>query len=219
MNKEKKFLTIYWLLAIVYLLWTHFNIDVNSFLKPLLLLPLLLIPIFSKNLIHRYIVLAALAFSWLGDILLLRADFFIFGLVAFLTAHVFYTLFFIKELKNVKTLFSVKVVTAAILIVYGVGLLMILVPHAKGMEIPLVVYAVIISLMLYLAILEGVATKIWAFPLGAFFFVSSDSILAINKFYQPVISAHLLIMSTYLLAQGYLIYGIVKKTSFRITSL
>jgi uncharacterized membrane protein YhhN len=43
--------------------------------------------------------------------------------------------------------------------------------------------------------------------LGALLFVISDSILAINKFYQPFEAAGVLIMLTYGLAQFFIVEG------------
>ena len=46
--------------------------------------------------------------------------------------------------------------------------------------------------------------------LGAVFFVTSDSILAINKFHSPITLATFWIMLTYLIAQFCITYGILK---------
>jgi len=45
---------------------------------------------------------------------------------------------------------------------------------------------------------------------GAGLFVISDSVLAINKFYQPFEAAGILIMLTYGLAQFFIIKGAIK---------
>lgn len=45
---------------------------------------------------------------------------------------------------------------------------------------------------------------------GALLFVASDSLLAINKFYQPFNSAGLAIMATYGLAQLFIVIGLTK---------
>jgi uncharacterized membrane protein YhhN len=48
---------------------------------------------------ERTLILPALFFSWLGDLLLLRDNqplFFMLGLGAFLTAHIFYILYFLR---------------------------------------------------------------------------------------------------------------------------
>ena len=45
---------------------------------------------------------------------------------------------------------------------------------------------------------------------GAFLFVVSDSLLAINKFYQSFEMAGIIIMLTYGLAQLFIVHGAVK---------
>jgi len=73
------------------------------YLKPLLLLPLIAVFI-STSFKNKIILFIALVFSWLGDILLLfvfkDAIYFMLGLVAFLTAHIFYIVLFATELKK-----------------------------------------------------------------------------------------------------------------------
>ena len=44
----------------------------------------------------RIYVLAALVFSWAGDVFLISSDWFIAGLVSFLIAHVFYIIAYQK---------------------------------------------------------------------------------------------------------------------------
>ena len=45
---------------------------------------------------------------------------------------------------------------------------------------------------------------------GALFFVISDSILALNKFYTPLKKSSFIIMFTYLVAQYLIVIGILK---------
>jgi uncharacterized membrane protein YhhN len=47
--------------------------------------------------------------------------------------------------------------------------------------------------------------------MGASFFVISDSLLAINKFYQPFAHAGILIMLTYCTAQYFIVQGFIKQ--------
>jgi uncharacterized membrane protein YhhN len=49
----------------------------------------------------------------------------------------------------------------------------------------------------------------WYILVGAIIFVSSDSILAFNKFYEPVVLSSFLIMITYLVAQYLIVSGIL----------
>jgi len=46
---------------------------------------------------------------------------------------------------------------------------------------------------------------------GAILFVISDSLISINKFYAPFRYSGIAIMSTYIIAQYLIIYGIVKQ--------
>ena len=49
--------------------------------------------------------------------------------------------------------------------------------------------------------------------LGALFFMLSDSILALNKFYEPLAYSNISIMLTYAIAQYLIIFGILKLDS------
>jgi len=74
------------------------------------------------------------------------------------------------------------------------------------------IYAIVVSLMLFVSIQINLSRQNKAsrlIVLGAFFFVLSNSLLAVNKFYSPIYLYSLLVMSTYLSAQFLLVYGIV----------
>jgi uncharacterized membrane protein YhhN len=49
---------------------------------------------------------------------------------------------------------------------------------------------------------------------GAVFFVLSDSLLAINKFYQPFAFAGVFIMLTYCAAQYFIVTGFIKQLPY-----
>ena len=74
---------------------------------------------------------------------------------------------------------------------------------------PVLVYTMVISLMLLIALNRfrkvSTASFLWI-TVGALFFVASDSLLAWNKFVRELDHSHLLIMLTYGLAQ----YGITR---------
>ncbi len=161
--------------------------------------------------LHKWIT-AALLFSLLGDTLLMfdekNAIFFLLGLSAFLLAHIFYIIFFhllrIKEnVKNNPWLLE-------IVAIYYVALISLLSPYLLAMRIPVLVYGIVISFMFMLAMhllfIKNKSAGIWMMT-GALLFVISDSILAINKFYQPFEVAGVLIMLTYGLAQLFIIEG------------
>ena len=165
----------------------------------------------DKNKLVRWILLALL-FSWIGDILLLfqetDPDFFLFGLSAFLLAHIFYIIFFhrIRTLENIKS----NILLVFIVAVYYAALIIWLSPYLEDMKLPVRIYGVVISFMLMLALhmlfsRNRIAGK-WM-TAGAVLFVISDSVLAINKFYQPFELAAVVVMLTYGLAQLFIVLG------------
>jgi uncharacterized membrane protein YhhN len=152
------------------------------------------------------IIVSALLFSWLGDLALMFDSFdqkaFMIGLLAFLFAHLRYIRFFSIARMGEKV--KLKTGLTLIVAVYYAGLIFLLYDHLNEMKIPVIVYGLIISIMFLLALhmlfIENKdAGKL--LMLGALLFVASDSLLAINKFYQSFEMAGILIMLTYGLAQ------------------
>lgn len=160
-------------------------------------------------------ILLALLFSWAGDVLLLFQNrdelFFLAGLSAFLLAHVFYCVFF----HQVRIREGIKSNPWLLLpvLVYYISLVSWLSPYLGDMKLPVRIYGMVISFMFLLALhmlyLPGKQTG-RLFLAGAGLFVLSDSILAINKFYQPFEAAPVLIMLTYGLAQLLLTEGALR---------
>lgn len=188
------------------------------FLKPFLLPFLLLAVYFSGNFPSKKFLLIALVFSWIGDIILLFADrhelFFIVGLIAFLISHIVYILLFNKQLKyknrKNKAIFWIGVTC---IIVYLFTMISILLQSLGDLTIPVFVYALVISTMLLFALkgfLNWEEPGNWYILIGAIAFISSDSILAFNKFYAPIVLSSFLIMITYLIAQYLIVVGILK---------
>jgi uncharacterized membrane protein YhhN len=213
-----KFFKYFVIVSIVYLAFIVFGKeDIAWYLKPLLLPCLLLAVNESSEFATKKLLLSALVFSWIGDVVLLFADkgelYFIFGLVSFLIAHILFIVLFIKQeaykTPN-KALFGLGVVFVA---GYLFVMLTVLFPTLGDLKIPVSVYAFTISLMLVMAIRGGLT---WRNPMnllilnGAISFVVSDSILAMNKFYTELPNASLLIMSTYLIAQYLITFGVLK---------
>lgn len=131
---------------------------------------------------------AAFALCALGDALLLdKARFFLFGLVAFLLGHVAFMVGFWPHTGPVP---------AWAWPVFGgvaVGMLVALLPRVRGvLRVAVPVYA---SALVGLAV-TGVATSPVA-AVGASVFLVSDALLAWNRFRSPVPRADLWVMSTY----------------------
>ena len=205
--------------SLVYLSFLFFgNENTVWFLKPFLLLFLLLAVCFYERFTTKRVLLMALTLSWIGDIILMFADkgelYFIAGLIAFLLSHISYIILFSKQLKiylkKTKIIFWVGVTTITF---YLIVIMLILLPSLGDLKIPVFVYALTISIMLLFA-LKGFLN--WQKPasicilIGAIIFVASDSILAFDKFYTPLQYSSFLIMVTYLTAQYLIVTGILK---------
>jgi uncharacterized membrane protein YhhN len=79
---------------------------------------------------------------------------------------------------------------------------------------PVMVYATVICTMLLCSLhifLKVNKPANILYLLGAALFVLSDSLLAINKFYQPFAFAGILIMLTYCAAQYFIVTGFIKQ--------
>ena len=161
------------------------------------------------------IIARALTFSWLGDVVLMFESFnkniFLIGLVSFLFAHLIYINFF----SIVRAGEKIKLKTGLILlvVVYYSGLIFLLFNDLHEMKIPVLVYGIVISIMFLLAlhmlfIRNKEAGRMMM--LRALLFVASDSILAINKFYEPFEFAGIAIMLTYGIAQLLITLGAVR---------
>ncbi len=161
----------------------------------------------------RNLTMLALALSLLGDILLMfvhvAPNCFMFGLLAFLLAHVMYILVFLKQRNPLKKPMPFLV----ILLVYAIGLFLLLRSGLGDMLIPVFVYMLVILGMATISFLrEGKTSKTsYNFVFfGAILFMISDSLLAINKFYETFLFANVLIMLSYALAQYFIVMGIKK---------
>ncbi len=180
--------------------------------KPLLMLSLFWYYKANTTNVNKWFVLG-LFFSFLGDVFLLGKGelFFILGLASFLIAHLFYIIMVLKLLvkTTVKEVFSVSIPYLLIFIL----LLNLLYEHLGGMKIPVIIYALVISVFGTVSLLLFVQKKTDTFLLlvmGVFIFIVSDSVLAINMFYQKEAYFSLVIMLTYVLAQ-FLICSFVLK--------
>ena len=214
-----KFLNYFLVISVFYLLLIIFGQDsIAWYFKPFLL-PFLISATYKSEVFStKKWLLLALTFSWIGDIILLFANksemYFILGLVSFLIAHILFILLFIKQKSegNYSKNWSFWFGFITVLVYLG-SMLSLLFPKLGDLKIPVSVYAFIISLMLIMAI-KGYFS--WQKPMnililiGALFFVISDSFLAINKFYNPILSANFIIMFTYIIAQYCITAGVLK---------
>jgi uncharacterized membrane protein YhhN len=163
------------------------------------------------------LVVAALVLSWLGDVLLMGEgqSFFIFGLVSFLLAHVTYILAYRQhqQADDSKALRGIQKIRYGFPLVFaGVGLVMILYPRLSDLRIPVMVYAGVITVMTLTGLFRFGRTNASSFAqvfAGAILFMMSDSLLAVNKFLEPLAYSGLWIMLTYLAAQWFIVRGLL----------
>ena len=220
---NKKFGIIVYILVLVADLFAVYtgNETLRYITKPLLM-PLLVVLFISlttsfTSSLKKWII-PALLFSWAGDVLLMfestNGNFFIFGLVAFLIAHIFYILFYESIIrredlrKNYWWFLPV--------IIYYIALIYMLSPNLGDMKLPVRIYGIVICYMLIQALQTGRIKDTGAASFmigGAVLFIISDSILAFNKFYEPFKYAGLAIMLTYGLAQLFIVLGAVRYIS------
>ncbi|MGG5873841.1 lysoplasmalogenase [Pseudomonas peli] len=154
-----------------------------------------------SGLYRRWISLGLLA-SLAGDILLdWPGDLFVFGLGAFLLAHLAYLRAYLSDCKQPAWL--------ALLLALATGGTMFAILASANLGpllIPVACYALAISAMLWRALaslgqtgLPSISTRLAAG--GAALFVLSDSLIGINRFVAPFDAAPLAIMLSYWLGQ------------------
>ena len=208
MNSSIKIKFLYSLLFLLFLadlVFIYLDKANFRFISKNLLMPFLLMIYLSEAKFHQIkldlFFILGLIFSFLGDFFLLLTSGFLLGLGSFLLAHIFYIISFKK-----RSLSRVSVGVVVVLLLYLVSLLSFLFPHLNEMKIPVIIYGIIISMMLYFSI----KTQEKLLIVGALFFVISDSVLSVNLFVNSSLLLNLLVMITYVLAQVLLVKGILK---------
>ncbi len=178
----------------------------ETIVKPMIMLSLMAVYFFSTKKMNLWYMLA-MAFSFLGDVFLLdKNGMFLYGIAAFLITQLVY----IKIIYGRLNLSSKKQKLLAILpfLLFFMVLIGILKENLNDLLIPVVVYGATISVMGMVALLNYLSKKSienLILLVGASLFILSDSMIALNSFYQPKAFYGFTIMLTYILAQ-YFIY-------------
>lgn len=197
-------------------------------MKPLLMPVLIGWMLANRELLKekfRKIILISLVFSMGGDVFLMfrNDDLFVFGLASFLMAHILYIVGFAgsNKLASQQLPLGGKLVFSIPYAFFVAGFLFILKdyilgnPATKDLFAPVVVYASVIGTMGVFASWRVSGTGKASFYMvfgGALLFIASDSMIAINKFVQPLPYSSLLIMSTYITAQYLIVRGMMIHT-------
>ncbi|HEY3191120.1 MAG TPA: lysoplasmalogenase [Solirubrobacteraceae bacterium] len=168
-------------------------------LKPLPILLLALVVATSGGGAYRWLVVAGLVLSMVGDVLLLFPTRFVAGLASFLTAHLVYIAAFSLGAGAYLLVLVPFVVMAA-------AMLAVLWQRLGADRGPVLAYITIIAVMGWRAAARALSSAI---PepsgtlglVGALLFMTSDSVLAVNRFAYPFAAADLVVMTTYYAAQ------------------
>lgn len=171
---------------------------------------------YTRQSFGLYIFLGVL-FGLGGDYFLAlpSRDFFLFGLSSFLIGHVFYIIAFLKQGINLKPW---KYILLFILLAYAAFMTVVMIQRILFLQkpvmlAPIVIYLYIISAMAIMALIRK--QKNVYLIVGAFIFVASDSLIALNNILvdTPSIVVKYLSYITYILAQYFIVFGAVKENN------
>ncbi|MGC4020450.1 MAG: lysoplasmalogenase [Cyclobacteriaceae bacterium] len=215
---KRIFLFVFVLIAVAEILVQLFNRqELNVFIKPLIVLSLMGYYFQNAELKNRLFVFV-LIFCWLGDVFLLfdhiNQLYFMAGLGSFLIAHIL-LIFLYRQLRTTQGsgLNGPQKIRAAFpIILIGTGLVTVLYPSLGGLTIPVMMYALALTLMVLQSVFRyGFTTSasFWNVFGGAMFFMISDSMLAINKFMHPFSYAGSLVIATYIAAVYFITQGVI----------
>lgn len=179
--------------------------------KPLLMMALVVVYLVSVKQVNFWLI-SALFFSFWGDVFLLdKTNYFVFGLASFLIAHIMYIKMVSSFLKKQS---FIKVIKAAIIFVtLFAGVLFLIKDNLGEMLAPVIVYGFAISTFGTCTLLNYQENKtianLWLL-LGAILFIASDSLIALNNFYQPTHMFDVLIIILYVVSQYLIVSSMLK---------
>lgn len=194
--------------------------ELENFFRPALLL-LLIVWYSIGSSIHKtkfnWIFLAALIFSLMSDILRMPLiNNFIIGLTIFLIAHLLLSFSFFWECKGkvLKSLIDSWLFLTIMFLIVSSIFVSLLPPLIKNSQSVFLVAMPALIIFLYILIMStnlysNVNDTIYGryVLLAGFFFLFSDSILAFNRFSIDVRLSSVWVLSFYVLAQWFIVYG------------
>ena len=191
------FWILYFVNGIIFLIFQLVaNQSIGLLISKFLIMPLLFLVWFRNGGLQMKIgvsICGAIFFSWIGDMVLAFSDksiiYFGIGLIG----------------KNPWLVWSFIILLFGLLYLYWNNL--------GVLKIPVIIYASCILTMLATALnrYSFVSNTSWKLVLvGATLFVISDATIGFNKFVTPFGLARLLIMSTYIVGQAFIIGGLLK---------
>lgn len=211
-----------------YAVWKK-NRNIEAFAKPFAMILLIIWALITGFVndgfeFQMLFIILGLVLCLAGDIFLFLPPekYFIYGLLAFLAGHISYILGF-GWFENIENNFIPILFLAVVIIIVSwqvmIRIIQAIRKQAKNMLIiPIIIYAIVISIMLFFAGLRFFDTgwtTVGAFlvSLGALFFYVSDVLNAWERFVQKFQHDRLIIMMLYHLGQ----YGIAIGAILQIT--
>ena len=215
---KKIALFVFVLISVLDLIGIIFKIESLLYVfKPFIMLALLFLYTSSVSDINKWYS-TALIFSFFGDVFLMYPGQFPFkiGLISFLIAHILFIRIVMQRIKKVSFL---SILTA--IIPFGIFLSLLIFTIKDNLDellVPVIIYGFTISMFGVVSLINYVETKsaksIWML-IGALLFMISDTLLAINKFYNPVHILEIFVMVTYILAQYFIFRSMVQKNALQ----
>jgi len=209
-------------LGVLHLICIQLSLAPADFITKALLVPIAALALYHETQAKPAFVkpvIIGLVFGWVGDVLLHFQGFgyFIGGLSAFLIGHLCYIYAFGKEVSQSKKVhflmekpyMMLPYAAFFIYIIYRINPTL-----DSAMKVPVFLYCFVILVMSLMAAnrYNAAGKASWNLVLvGSLLFVASDYFLAINKFVGEIPYARLVIMSTYIAAQGLIAYGFALK--------
>ncbi len=202
-SKARKVINLLIFISTCIAIYTEFrgNELLYSIFKPLttIFVIALLFVVKNTNLAKfKYTIIIALIFCLLGDILLLKDDYFVFGLGSFLLGHLLFATGFIR-LEG----FHFNWISLTTFLALGAIILFWLRPDLGDFELPVTLYVIVIVFMAWQGMglfLKQQRSAYALIAIAVLLFMFSDTIIAINKFKTPIKLAGTLILSTYWLS-------------------
>jgi uncharacterized membrane protein YhhN len=164
--------------------------------------------------------LAAFAFSWLGDILLLFSSkgmhWFLAGLVSFLVSQLLYIQVFSKTiaLSEKSSFIKSRLYMVLGFLAYGIIVYSFIGENQEPvMKVAIIAYMFAILTMSAMALNRKGTCNHSSFLLvfaGSLLFLISDTLIAINKFYTPIPFERISVMGTYVAAQFLIMKGLIR---------
>jgi uncharacterized membrane protein YhhN len=218
---EYIFLGIFFIVAIIEVFGefkdnTKIIYNTKPILMPLLILFYIFGVIEATSITRvNWLIVVALIGGMGGDIFLMLKDedkWFLPGMISFLINQIFYIISFFLSITDY-TAFNLwglfLIIPVLLILVFTVPRF---IKNTGSMRIPVIVYMVALLLMHISALLRISDSRLQGLPfvlifIGSLSFTFSDALIATNKWAGEFKNARVIIISTYILAQFYIVLG------------